>query len=143
MIRVFAVLRAWGEKFSPSEAERLAGVLFSEKSEPGELGVRGRYAGKPRPYGTAELQASDATEAAALARGDLLDLAWLKKVATLAPPCRLAGATDIELHLDVAYEAQCNVNFSPRELNSIAALGVPLTITCFPDDPKEGSRSPN
>src|SRR3954471_23709024 len=98
MIRVFAVLRAWGEKFSPSEAERLAGILFSEKSEPGELGARGRYAGKPRPYGTAELQASDADEAAAVARRTLLDDAWLKKVAALAPPCRLAGATDIELH---------------------------------------------
>lgn len=137
MIRVSAVLSVWGEKFSPAEAERLAGIVFSTKNEPGEPGVRGRYAGKPRPYGSADLEASDAEQAAAAARRALLDHVWLKKVATVIPPCRLAGATDVELHLDIAHDGQCNVNFSPEEMRSLAELGIPLTLSCF-----EGSEGP-
>jgi len=131
MVRVFAELRAQGERFSPSEAERLAGVAFSTKSEPGEIGTMGRYAGKPKPYGSAELLMSVEAEAAAAARGDLLDGDWLRQVASMVPHCRPAGATSVVVHIDVSHDGQCNLAFSPEELTALASLGVPLTLTTF------------
>jgi hypothetical protein len=43
---------------------------------------------------------------------------------------RRHGATDIVLHVDVAYDAQCNLEFSPRLLRALAALRIPFTVTC-------------
>ena len=51
MVRVYAGLRTQGDGFNPSEAERLAGVAFSTKSEPGEIGTMGRYAGSRNRMG--------------------------------------------------------------------------------------------
>jgi hypothetical protein len=131
MVRVYAELRAQGERFRPSEAERAAGVTFSTKSEPGEIGTIGRYAGKPKPYGSAELLMSVEAEAAAATHGHLLDGDWLKQVALMVPHCRSAGATSVVVHLDVSHDGQCNLAFSPEELTALAGVGVPLTLSTF------------
>jgi hypothetical protein len=120
-------LDLWGERFSPREAEAATGLALSDKTEPGALGTAGRYRGVPVPYGSATLEPP-----ASVPPTDRLG--WL--LATAAPHAealRGLGAELWRLHVDVRYQAQCNLEFSPEEVAAVAALRVPFTVTCWED----------
>ena len=127
MVEISPSLDLWGELFSPREATSATGLVLCDANEPGELGTVGRYRGIPVPYGAASLE-PPATVAAADRLG------WLLAAATPhVDTLRGQGAELWRLHLDVRYQAQCNLEFSPEEVAAVAALRVPLTVTCWED----------
>lgn len=125
MVELFPMLTLWGETFSPRRAEEETGLPLARKTEPGEIGVRGKFRGKPMPHGAAHLTPPDTVG---------LDdrIAWLCEAAArhLATYRRL-GVTVCKFHLGVDYWDQCNLCFNPEELARIASLGVNFTITCI------------
>lgn len=137
MLGITAALTVWGEHFHPSEVERLTRICFSSKNEPGEIGKKGRYAGVPKPYGSAELLMEQTSIESGSGASGLMDTRWLKHLGTIIQPCREAGATHLEVHVDISYAGQCNLSLSADELAALAALGVPLTLTCYPREEEE------
>ena len=131
MLGITAALTVWGEHFRPSEVEHLTGISFSSRNEPGEVGRKGRYAGVPKPYGSAELLMEPVTIEAAGGATTLLDVNWLKQLDSIIRYCRDAGATDMAVHVDISYDGQCNLSLSANELAALAALSIPLTMTCY------------
>jgi hypothetical protein len=47
-----------GDKFSPTKAENVTGLIFSDKIEYGDIGIRGKYKGIAVPYGSGTLKVS-------------------------------------------------------------------------------------
>lgn len=45
-----------------------------------------------------------------------------------------AGADHSVLHLDVAFDTQCNLEFGQAFLAAVQRLGVPFTMTCYQSD---------
>lgn len=128
MIRASVSLRAWGGTFSPQEAERRSGVLFSEKQERGDIGGRGRFRGQPLPYGNAALRGP--TEEMDLS---LPDAEYFRAATALARVCEVSGAEIVVLHMTVAYKDQCNLEMSPAFVAALAGVGVPFTMSCYED----------
>ena len=125
MVELRPILTLWGEQFSPRRAEEATGLTLTHKNEPGEISLRGRYKGLPLPYGSAFVEVPADVEPARR-------LPWLIECAEghLAA-LQALGASLCKLHVDVRYWDQCNLEFNPRELARIAALGVLFTITCW------------
>jgi hypothetical protein len=125
MVELFPYLMLWGECFSPRRAEELTGLTLSKKDEPGEIALRGRYKGQPRPYGAAEIEVP--REIASARR-----LLWLLELSSLhLESLRKSGASTCHVHVDVRYWDQCNLEFEPEEVGRIAALGLAFTISCY------------
>ncbi len=116
-----------GESFSPLSAEKVTSLPFSDKCEVGQLGKVGRFKGIPIPYGSCVLRF---TEMSSLPYGPRLEqmISSLEKNIISLKKC---GAQDFVLRLVVSYETQCNLEFSPEEMNRIAAMGIHLTVTCY------------
>jgi hypothetical protein len=116
MIKPDAFLLVTGDEFSPSKAEALLNLDFgSTKNEPGDLGVKGKYKDRPKPYGSATINYSWLDCSAGLEMGipDLLppnlDLFLIPNfIGTL----RNCGGTDITLYINVGYDSQCNMELS-------------------------------
>jgi hypothetical protein len=123
MLLIKAKCSLYGEGFSPKAAEVLTGLSFKEKNELHEIGTRGRYIGKPIPYGNAILEAQ-VEHASNLDK--ILDL--IGNHLTIFRDC---GAEDIVLHCDVFFDKQCNFEFSEPQLAKISKLNIPLTISCY------------
>jgi hypothetical protein len=133
MVELLPILTLWGERFSPRRAEEVTGLTLARAVEPGEIGVRGQFKGLPLPYGAAFLEVPADIECARR-------LAWLvERAERYLAVLRESGATLCQLHLDVRYWDQCNLEFDPEELTRIAALGVLFTITCWD---RSGSEEP-
>jgi hypothetical protein len=126
-IRVFARLVAQGTAFSPGDAERALGVHFSRKEEPGEIGTSGKFAGRSIPYGSGiiEYEANESDDELIPAHG------WILGNPTLVSELGSRGATEINLYIDVEYEAQCNFELSTELLASLSKLGVTVGFSCF------------
>jgi hypothetical protein len=116
-----------GESFSPLSAEKVTGLSFSDKSEVGQLGKVGHYKGIPIPYGACVLRFAEMNS---LPYGPRLEqmIGSLEKHVDLLKKC---GAQDFVLRLVVSYEAQCNLEFSPVEMNRLANLGIHVTVSCY------------
>ena len=127
MLKTSIVFRATGRGFSPTSVEGRTRIVFSKKNEQGDLGRLGRYRGLPTPYGSAEL--------ASEAEADLLspNNDFFRAVEVLAPACEAAGATEMHLHLDVAFREQCNLEIGPAFISAVARLGMTLTMSCYQD----------
>jgi hypothetical protein len=65
-------------------------VAFSAEQEPGAIAPRGRYKGRPTPYGSASL------EAAGLDLGSS-NAPFFAAVEQLIPACRAAGGAELKL----------------------------------------------
>lgn len=139
MIQVDLRLCASGATFSPARAAaefdlKPGGV----QHEPGEVASYGPHRGRPRSSGYAcfQIYPSSPTVDPATARvdADLVphDLPLFEQPG-LIEGLRRHGATDIVLHVDVAYDAQCNLEFSARLLRALADLAIPFTMTCYED----------
>lgn len=116
----------FGEKFSPSQAEKSTGLIFTEKHEAGEVGTKHRFKGKAYPFGHAVINAPDAKEQNEIHM--LLDMV-LPHIDSL----RTLGVTSGKLHLTYRYASQCNLEFDPDFLAKLARTGLELTIGCIQD----------
>lgn len=121
-----------GTLFSPSAFASKTGATLVGAREPGEIAVRGRFAGQKTPFGAADVPV--ATSAATT--GDLLAFSDedAEKLQLHIQIARTLGAEDVVLHADLAHEGQCNLEFSPGLLQRLDRFGVPLTVSCFPHD---------
>lgn len=117
-----------GTAFSPSAAEQATQVLFSEKTEPGEICSRGRYRGRPAREGWGKRDFSVPPEDADLVSSNSEVLATLERC---VPEYRAAGAQEIILHFNVSYSSQCNLQLTAPLIRRLANLGVDVTLTCF------------
>jgi hypothetical protein len=115
-----------GDTFSPSLAQERTGLLLVDANEPGEVAPSGRYEGRALRYGSAMRVLLDED----LAPG-ASSLAPLRELKARLPELRALGAT-ASLYLVVAYERQCDFALSPEELAELAALGLPLAVSCHP-----------
>ena len=114
-----------GERFSPSEASRVSGLALSNSVEPGQLMTHGRYKDQPSPHGRGSIQCPKEVP-------NENRLAWLlDHIQPQLASLRECGAQAIELSISVAYFDQCNIEFSTSEIQSIAALGIPMSVTCW------------
>lgn len=148
MITVHVSMTASGATFSPAKAGVALGMdLASTGNEPGAIGTTGKYKGRPMPWGQTSIRVALPPVGSIDERGsdengssaDLMpaNLDILRRpelVATL----RRFGATDIVLWVIVEYRDQCNMEMSPALLAALAGLGVPVAISCYPEDDDEG-----
>ena len=93
-----------GTQFSPSAAEQATQVRFAEKTEPGAIGARGRYQGRPAREGWGKRDFSVPPEDADLVSANSEVLALLERC---IPVYKTAGAQEITLHFNVGYAGQC------------------------------------
>jgi hypothetical protein len=117
-----------GAEFSPSAAERVTHILFTEKIEPAEICIRGRYRGRPAPGGWGKREFSIPPEHADLVASNSEVLATLERCMSAY---RTAGAQEVVLHFNVSYFGQCNIQLTAPLLLRLASLGVDVTLTCF------------
>lgn len=129
MLKTTIVFRATGSSFSPTRVESETGIVFSSKNEPGDLGRIGRYRGVPTPYGSADF-VGQAEQADLVNPNNEL----FRAIEALVPASKSAGATDMNLHLDVAFSDQCNLEMGPDFIATVGRLGVALTISCFANE---------
>lgn len=126
--QVGAHLVIQGAEFSPSRAEAALDVDFGpEKNEPGDIGARGKFMGKPIPYGYArwELTWEKATETFLPTSLEVFN------DPELAPMLKGLGAEEITLHIHVGYREQCNFELDPAVLKVLALLGVTVAVSCY------------
>jgi hypothetical protein len=117
---------ASGPRFSPTAVEASTHVKFTRKNEPGETANTGRYRGKPLPYGSGDIVDDQSGMALLDARSPLV-----AQAAAVIDECRAHGATSLQMHLDVQYSGQCNLEMRPRLLLALAGMQVEFTISCF------------
>lgn len=127
MIEFSPYLKMSGEDFSPSRFEKSTGMIFSEKIERGDIGVRGRWKDKPIPYGMGVLEVPNTVP-----KGERFS--WLLGAAVPHSEQFSSQGAEIILHLCVAYKNQCNMEFTPEEILKIGKLGANFTISCYEDD---------
>ena len=128
MVRVRATCIVSGPSFSPHAAEARTGLLFSRKSEPGELSEVDRYQGHPAGIGRAEIPIQEYGGLADLAGKNM---ASMDALARSLESLRRAGATDLKLRLDVEYAGPCVLDLPAELLKKFGDLGLPLVISCF------------
>ena len=122
---LYCLLR--GAAFSPGRAAQRLGLVLVDANEPGEVAPSGQYEGRALPYGSAMLVLLDddlPPEASALEP--------LRALGGVLPELRALGVTDVTLSLVVAYEGPCLFGLSAGELGALAALGLPLEVSCHP-----------
>jgi hypothetical protein len=129
MVRIFALVKASGPRFSPAEAMRALGVTLDHTAEPGSRGS----SGKTRAHGSGVLRVGPVEGAAFLSVEVAQDA-----VAQLAA-LRTFGAEDAHVHLDVEYDAQCNLEIEPAVLAVLARGGAALTVSCYPGPAAEAA----
>jgi hypothetical protein len=121
-----AVLLAQGTSFSPSRAAGRLGVVFAEANEPGALGIRGKFAGKPTPYGAASIVVDLSSDwEKELLSSDILLKKHLTKVLS---EC---GATEIVLYLNFGFTEQCNLELHPDSIRALAGLNIGVGVSAY------------
>lgn len=127
MNRRFLYCVLQGPAFSPARAAERTGLVLVDANEPGDVPPSGRYAGKALAEGSALLVLLD---------DDLIPggsaLEPLRELKSALPGLRALGATQVTLSLVVAWTGDCHFSLSPGELAEIAALGLPLEVSCHP-----------
>ncbi len=129
MRRIDCSCHMWGDRFSPCAAEKLTGLSFAHKEEPGQIGTSRPHLGTPLPYGSGTLkfgQVWDCSEPSFLK--------WLNDIKKSIPAFRQAGAEDITLDFFVVYNYQCNLEAEPDFFLALGQLGIPVTMSCWVDE---------
>ena len=129
MVKIRASFSASGEKFSPAIFSKINSFKLVDANEPGNIGRRGRYRGKPEPYGSARIEVSDKAED---------DWSSFDNLLTVMENCiddlREAGAEDISLYVSLFHDGQCNFAFSNDQLKRMVALNVDLPVSCYSNE---------
>jgi hypothetical protein len=129
MVKIRASCEVSGERFSPLVFAKISSVKLCGANEPGEIGIAGRYRGKPTPYGSASIEVSNKAEEDWSRFDDLL-----KVLESCIEALREAGAEKIWISCSLYHDGQCNFGFSKEDLKRIAALNVDMPISCYSDE---------
>jgi hypothetical protein len=131
MIKIRASVEFQGDTFSPSNAEIATGIVFTEKSEIGDVGKTGKYKGKSLPDGRASLAPPDS-------------VVWHERVLWLIHELerkiegiRRCGASDIHFSVAYYYDGQCNCDLSEEEIKGLSRLGIPYWFSVYQIDDLE------
>jgi hypothetical protein len=136
MVKAFPFIALFGDSFSPTKIERETGLKFNKKNEVGDIGQRGRFKGKPYPFGHAILEAPEEIE-----NGE--KLAWLlDKILPYKEVLNRLGVTHGKVHITYAYDSQCNLEYEPQIMEKITKLGFIFTITCYQDESEFEGENP-
>jgi hypothetical protein len=126
MMQVDIFINMIGRHFSPAKLGQMTGHPVENSNEPESIGNTGKYRGKPIPYGAGEWRFSTGKD---MPYGPVFETA-VQMLERYIHEMRQCGAEEIVLHFQVYYASQCNLEFSPSELNRISSLCVPFTISC-------------
>src|SRR5947209_985184 len=114
----------YGARYSPSLAEQMSGLAFSERNEVGEIGSYGKYKGLPTPYGSSTLK----TPPRVAKESPYDGIEWLAQaIIKHRPSFEAAGAEDITISAAVYHDGQCNMEFSQKLLTALASSRADLT----------------
>ncbi|MCB9061886.1 MAG: hypothetical protein H6622_10220 [Halobacteriovoraceae bacterium] len=127
-------LSIYGDSFSPSKIKESEDLKFDNKNEVGDIGKRGRYKGKPIPYGGASLYIEKKFPVKEKDGDELIPSSFLDLIENNMDSFKNAGGTDIELRLSIFWKDQCNFDFSPDLIKRIGNLNIPFLISCYDDD---------
>jgi hypothetical protein len=126
--RELVSLELLGDAFSPAEAQRRTGLPLARSVEPGAIGERGRYKGLPTPHGAAALEPP---EGLAPERR----LTWVLDAASPhMAALRELGVTEAYVSVGYFWRDQCNLAYSPEELERLSRLGVALWVSCYEEE---------
>jgi len=117
-----------GEKFSPSEVASACALFIAKSTEPGSIGLVGRYKGKSMPFGSVTVDLSKDSE---------LKAQRIQTLINAQPKLRELGLQEIEIHISYGYEGQCNFEFSQETFSLLAQLNCGISISCFVDVDKQ------
>lgn len=126
-----ASIALFGDSFSPSKARDLTGLQFTQIHEVGEIGIKGRFKGRPYPFGHAVIEVPVKGEDNAP-----LILA-LESIAPHISELRTLGMTYGKCLITYGYDSQCNISFSPEVISALAKTGLELDISCHQDTDSE------
>jgi len=113
-----------GEKLSPSAVASTCALSIVKSTEPGSVGVTGRYKDEPMPFGSVTVD---------LAEGLELQASRIKALANAHSKLRELGLQEMDIQLSYGYEGQCNFEFSPEIFALLAQLNCGISISCFVD----------
>lgn len=122
-----------GATFDPTSLPTVAAWALAKGNKPGEPGKVGRYRAKPRPYGSATLTPI---------KSSVMDFdeaevnQFLAEVRRNLESIQTAGGEDIHLDIAVTYRDQCNFEISPSALSLLGATGLPVSVSCYSDEPE-------
>jgi len=121
MTKVYPICIARGKNFLPSTVSLPGSLHFKNRNDPGEIGLKGRYVGKPSPDGSCHI---------ALVENDPQPTErWLADLESLVPRLRLANAEDISLFVVLEYDDQCNWEMSSNVVGRLALLNIPILLS--------------
>ena len=125
----FASAVVFGDDFSPAEAEQATGLTFDSAHERGQVyHERGRFRGKPWPFGHAVLKAPPEVDSHD-------KLPWLlDAILPHAETLRQLGVTYGKIHVSYAHDQQCNLDFEPSLVADLARLGWNFCVSCYEDE---------
>jgi hypothetical protein len=114
-----------GDKFSPNKAEEVTGLVLSNKIEFGDIGLRGKYKGKPVPYGSGTLKASQEI--------NMHDrILWLTNALSDKVDALIKlGSDEPHIYIGYYYKDQCNLTLTKREIAAIAELDLEFCFSCY------------
>ena len=124
---LFATAVVFGDDFSPAEAERTTGLTFEDAHERGSVYDRGRFKGKPWPFGHAVVEAPPDVDSEE-------KLSWLLN--TVLPhigELKRLGVTQGKVHLYYVHDGQCNLDYEPEAVARVAQSGWNFCISCSED----------
>lgn len=127
-MKLYVYINAVGETFSPKALKHLEGFSCISKNEPQEIVSKGRYQGKPIPFGSLRI-AIPVTSIDSFF--DNKEAGLITRIETCVESLKKAAATDVSIHLDVEYENQCNLQFNSAWLTAIGKLGIPVAFTAY------------
>ncbi len=117
----------YGDEFSPNRVEELTGITLENKIEVGEIATKGRYRGKPTPYGNGEL-----IPLSKYKETNDFGLEWIAlTIFEHLDVFRKCGAENIELVVGVFHEGQCNFSLPPKAMKLIGEMGIELQVSCY------------
>ncbi|HMD61964.1 MAG TPA: hypothetical protein VKG78_11055 [Opitutaceae bacterium] len=117
---------ARGDQYKPSKIA----FGFAYQHDVGDQAKRGRYKGKPYPYGASEIKVPGN-----LPWSEIIP-ALIASVAPLLPRIKEEGADDFHVSAAYYFEAQCNLEFNSKELALLASLNCTFCLSCYGTDQK-------
>jgi hypothetical protein len=114
-----------GDKFSPTKAENVTGLIFSDKIEYGDIGIRGKYKGIAVPYGSGTLKVSKDI--------DMNDrILWLTEALSgKIEALRTLGSDEPHIYIGYFYKDQCNLTLTKTEIAAISELNLEFCFSCY------------
>jgi len=115
-----------GKSFYPTKLQDITGVIVTNANNPGDNGRTGKYRDVPVPYGAGEWFMTNNSETPYGQTFTQL----VRLIEMHFPSIKKCGADELVIYMNIYYDKQCNLEFSPHELGKLSALGVTLAITC-------------